>query len=364
VSASRVQSSTTGMKAGGYYDVHSEYQRRVIEGGDALIVRAVDGLDLAAAGGSATIGDYGAGTGATSVHAVRTALAALRARDPELPLLAVHNDVISSDFSQLFRNVAGPDGYLELPGGPVYPAAAAGSFFGQVLPPASVQLGMCSNAAHWLREQPRVESPGGMFLSDVGQPARGTLAELAASDWLAFLEARAAELAPGGRLLVQGIGTTEEDGVERISASRLLAAMWAVAAELAGEGRLDRAALDGYVFPVYCRSVAEVTAPVAGGGLAGSLEVLSADVDEVSNPYWERLEADGDPEAYASSYVQFVRAFAESTMTTHLFEPGAVGVEPGALCEEYFARLERATAADPAAGRYEAWVVRLLLGRR
>ena len=50
-------------------------------------------------------------------------------------------------------------------------------------------------------------------------------------------------------------------------------------------------------------------------------------------------------------------------MTAHLFEPAAKGEDPATVRDEFFARLEAATAADPRAGRYEAWIVRLVLGR-
>jgi cyclopropane-fatty-acyl-phospholipid synthase len=296
---------------------------------------------------------------------MRTAVEAVRRRDRELPVLAVHNDVLTSDFSQLFRNIASPDGFLALDGGPVYVVAAAGSFFAQVVPTATVRLGMCSNAAHWLREQPRLDTPDGMYLADITGKAREALGAQAAGDWTEFLGARAAELAPGGRLLVQGIGATSIDGREEVSASRLLRVMWEVATGLADDGQLDPEVLNGYVFPAYCRSVAEVTEPCRKGGpLADRLEVVSADVDEVPNPYWERFERDGDAPAYAKAYVEFVRAFAESTMLEHLFEPGARGTAPDALCDEYFGRLEAATVADPAGGRYEAWVVRFVVVRR
>ncbi len=202
-----------------------------------------------------------------------------------------------------------------------------------------------------------------MYHSDATGEARASLAAAAAEDWLAFLGARAAELAPGGRFLVQGIGSvSEEGGAKHVSASKLLGAMWRVAVQLAGDGLLDPKLLGDYVFPVYCRSGEEVTAP-ARGELADRLEVVSVGVDEVPDPYWEAYERDGDPAAYAQVYTQFVRAFSESTLKENLFDPGATGIEPDALCDEFFGRLETATAADPAAGRYEAWVVRAMFRR-
>lgn len=67
---------------------------------------------------------------------------------------------------------------------------------------------------------------------------------------------------------------------------------------------------------------------------------------------------------YAADYTAFVRAFSESTMTTHLFEPGARGIDSANLCGQYFSRFENASAADPEVGRYEAWILRLVLVRR
>jgi hypothetical protein len=173
---------------------------------------------------------------------------------------------------------------------------------------------------------------------------------------------RAAELAPGGRLLVEGIGrTTAPDGTELVSAARPLRLMWEVAVKLCDDGLLDRGVLDEYVIPVYCRSPEEATAPDA---LAGDLAVGSAEVDEVASPYWEMLERDGDRDAYAEAYTAFVRAFSESTMASHLFEPGARGIGPAKLCDEFFRRFQAETAADPDAGRYEAWILRVVLVRR
>jgi hypothetical protein len=329
------------------YDAHSEYQRRVVVGGDRLIRELVSALDDPSAAETVTIADYGAGTGATSVHAMRAAVEAVRARSAAVPILAVHNDVVTSDFTQLFHNVGSGGGYLGLPGGPVYATAAAGSFFDQVLPEATVDAGMCSNAAHWLREQPQVTVPDGMYFAEATGEARHRLAAQAAADWHAFLTARAAELRPHGRLIVQGIGRSDEV----VSAARLLAVMWQVAVGLVDDGKLDRAALDDYVSPIYCRDAAEMSDTVPG------LAVAALTQDAVDNPYWERYERDGDAAAYAETYIGFVRAFAAPSLTSGLFGGSA------ALCDEFFARLQAATEADPEAGRFEAWIVRATFAR-
>jgi cyclopropane-fatty-acyl-phospholipid synthase len=350
----RGEATTSGMKRAGYYDAHSEYQRRVVEAGAAAIRRMIGELDLDAVKGPLTIADYGAGTGATSVQAMGTAIEAVRVRSEDIPVLAIHNDLPTSDFGAL-RLAAEKGGYLGIGGGPIYSAAAAGSFFDQVLPDSVVRMGMCFNAAHWYRRPPDVGPIDGMYFSAAEGEQRERLASQAAGDWEAFLEARAAELVPGGRFLVQGIGTDDEG---RASAAELLDQMWKVAVDLRDRGVLDREALDRFVFPVYCRTAAEAATPVEpGGALAGELTQVTSHMEEVPNPYWEELERSGDVEEYAGAYTAFVRAFAESTLDRELFAPGARGADPAAVRDQFFKDLERATAADPAAGRYRAYVL-------
>ncbi len=348
------------MKGGGFYDAHSEYQHRVILAGEARIRHAIATLDLDGIAGALTISDYGAGTGATSVLAVHAAIRAIRERGATLPIVAVHNDLPTSDFSSLFELAAAAGGYLGEPG-PIYSTAAAGSFFGQVVADGSVHLGLCSNAAHWFREQPDVGPVEGMYFSAAKGKAGERLAAQAAEDWRSFLGARAAELAPGGRLLVQGIAT---DG-SQVSAAGLLDQMWRVCRDLVHEELLDSETVARYIFPVYCRSKKEVASPVEpGGALAARLTLVSSKLEEVPNPYWEQLGRDGDAQAYARTYSDFVRAFSEANLTRDLFSPGARGVEPGQLCTEFFDRFEQLTSAQPDAGRYRAYVLSSIFIRR
>ena len=253
--------------------------------------------------------DYGSSTGANSIKAVRTAIECARADDPDRPIVAIHNDLPTNDWNQLFRNLtASPDSYLALAGPPVLPLASAVSFFLPAAPAGSVHLGVSFSAAHWLREQPTAAVPKGFYFCEATGKARAELAQQADADWTAFLAARASDLAAGGRLLVQMVGSVaaargrrrRSDETE-VTARKLLRAMAEVATGMANNGIVDRGAVRRYVLPVYARTVDEARAPLtrADSPVHDAFTVIECRTDPVANPYFTKWLADHDAAAYA-----------------------------------------------------------------
>jgi len=358
--------TTKGMASG--YDEHSEYQRAVAGTGAALIEECVEATGPLPDGATFVVADFGASTGKNSIASVRTAVDAVRSASPTRPIAVLHNDVPTNDWNTLFANVASDEhSYLKAAGPPALPLASAITFFEPAAPAGSVHLGMSFSAAHWLREQPTA-AVDGFYFCDATGAARDALAAQADADWTAFLVARAHDLAPGGRLLVQDVGTEPEgDGnAPHVTASRLLAAMHDVAVQMADAGELDPDAVERYLLPVYARTPAEAVAPIerAGSDLAAAFTVIEARTDPVANPYLTAWKADGDGAAYGTAYAAFVRGFTESSLREHLFVPGAVGADPQQRIDEYFARLEARFAADPEADAFEDWTLTVVLARR
>ncbi len=350
---------TEGMGRDGYYDAHSEYQRSVAETGAALIDRCVAATTLPGDGESYVVADYGCSTGANSIKMVSRAIAAVRAREPGIAAAVLHNDVPTNDFNQLFANLAAtPDSYLDLDP-PVLPLVSVVSFFQVAAPIGSVRLGMSFSAAHWLSTQPDVFVPGGFYFADAMGDTQAALEQQAADDWATFLRARRDELAPGGRLLVQMVGTNEAG---QVTARRLLHAMAEVGEAMASEGLIDLDAVDRYILPVYARTAVEAEQPLHDDPmLAAAFTVDEISVDPVPNPYLEEWNQDGDNFAYARKYAAFVRGFTESNLRLHLFD--AAG-DPGAgVVEEYFSRLEARFAAAPMEDRFEDWTLTVILAR-
>ena len=332
-----------------HYDAHSQYQRAVADTGASRIVECVDAVSI---GEHETfvVADYGAATGVNSMAAVRAVVEAVRERRRAQPVAALHNDLPSNDWNTLFRNVeSSPDSYRTVNGPAVVTLASAISFFEPAAPSGVVHLGMSFSAAHWLRTQPSVTVPNGFYFCEATGATRDALVEQADRDWTAFLAARAADLAPGGRLLVQMVGT-DADG--NVTARKLLRAMADVAGDMARAGLLDAGAVDRYILAAYARTVEEVRAPYATSGSVfhDVFTEIECRTDPVPNPYFTKWEADHDADAYANSYAAFVRGFTESSLREHLFTPGVNDGTVDAALDDYFARVTARFAADPARG--------------
>jgi hypothetical protein len=352
------------MKGGGYYDDHSQYQRQVAATGASIIEECVAAIPLPDPGEAVVVVDYGASTGANSIASVRAAIAAVRARRSDQPVAAVHNDLPTNDWNRLFANLASrPDSYLKLPGPPVLPLASAISFFEPAVPTRSAHLGVSFSAAHWLRNEPSVTVPEGFYFCETTGKARAELAAQADTDWTTFLTARAADLASGGRLLVQMVGSDPPN----VTARKLLRAMTEVARELVSDGKLSAGAVDRYLLPVYARTTDEARAPLerSDSVLSGAFRIETIRTDRVPNPYLDRWRADGDAAEYGRAYAGFARGFTESSLRQDLFEPGVTaGNDPEKVLDDYFARLAARFAADPEADAFEDWTLTVVLARR
>ena len=253
------------------------------------------------------------------------------------------------------------------------PLASAVSFFLPAAPVGSVHLGVSFSAAHWLREQPTAAVPKGFYFCEATGKARAALAQQADADWTAFLEARASDLAAGGRLLVQMVGSASAAGAvdgddsdeTEVTARKLLRAMAEVATGMANNGIVDRGAVRRYVLPVYARTVDEARAPLtrADSPVHDAFTVIECRTDPVANPYYTKWLADHDAAAYARAYAAFVRGFTESSLRDHLFGPGTTGADVDAAVDEFFTRLTARFEADPERDRFDDWTLTVVLAR-
>ncbi len=252
------------------------------------------------------VADYGASNGLNSLLPIGAAIAVLRKRTrPDHSVLVAHTDSPDNDFSEMFRNLEhDPDSYLSRDRA-TFPSAVGRSFYSQILPSNSVNLGWSAWAIHWLS---RVPCPidGHIQVSQCSDEAvRSAFARQAAQDWHEFVAFRGRELCPGGRLVVMttAIGDDGEFGYRP-----LLSAIVDTLAELAGSGLITDDELAAMCLPTVGRRAGDFAAPFAPSGRFEQLVVEHVDVFDADDRFWDRYRVDGDTAAFGAKWAGFARA--------------------------------------------------------
>lgn len=313
--------------------------------------------------------DYGCGPGHSALDSVAPVIEAYRRIDPGGSIVIRHSDQVGNDWNSLFALVFSPDGY-QREGSAIRTEAVPGSFYTQLAASGSVALGTCFAASHWLSRPLSPYSPGTVWFADLEGEARAEFAALARADWTRFLRCRAAELRPGGMIIVSTLGSVPDDseinGI-RTSARKLYRAIFDVTNQMVIDGLLEASALDNFVFALWFPTAEEACAPINGEpDLKEAFEIIEASVAPApvhpDDVYEDSL---GDPATYARLYAGYIRGFGESTLRLHLFGPSAKKAgEVDTLTEEFFGRLTRYYQAEPGRHASETMIMTLVLRRR
>lgn len=313
------------------------------------------------------LADYGCGPGQSTVETVKPAIAAYRELYPDAPIVVCHADQPGNDWSTLFQIASGTGGYLH-PGNGVRAEAAVGSFYDQMTAPGSVSLATCFAASHWLSHGVQLDAPGTVWYADLQGKARDTMWTFAREDWARFLRHRAAELQSGGHLLVATLGSTPDAGEVNGSAGSgrgIYRAMQHVAQSMADDGVLDAGVLDQFLFSLWFLTKEEAEDPLLNDpDLIDAFEICEISVTPAPvNPDDLFKDHLNDPTEYARRYVGYTRAFADSTLRKHLFEPGSPA-DPDAAAEEFYARLDALYQRETVRFACEIWHLVVVLKRR
>ena len=139
--------------------------------------------------------------------------ARVRAAEPDTAIVVGYEDQAQNDWQSLFRLVqghieGGPETYYE-PDGNVYAVAVGTSFYESCFAPESIDLSFSATAFHWLTSCP-ADIPDALHSACTADPAtKKAFGERARKDWTHILSKRAAELKPGGQLVVANFATDE-----------------------------------------------------------------------------------------------------------------------------------------------------------
>ncbi len=178
------------------------------------------------------------------------------------------------------------------------------------LPSGSVHVAVTGTAMHWVANAAGLASTGSVF---PGYPDHTDEAErrawrvAAARQWERLLEMRATELAPGG-WFVAALPASPAPCPERTGLYvEIVADMNRVLADWCRAGRIGAGTVAAIVVPVWMRTLDEIRRPFeTGGGRVAGLELESAELFRLDNPYWHE-----DPAVFARDYVRSVTAWGK-----------------------------------------------------
>jgi hypothetical protein len=357
--------ATTGMKGAGYYDQHSSAQLSTIQALQDWVDDAVASLPLLAAAQPVTVLDLGSSEGRNAIRVMEAIVRGLRRRTGQ-PLQTIYSDLASNNFNQLFANLEEARRACLFAAG-VYPGVVGSSFYGPLLPPGTVHLATSFNAIQWLDQLPSVPVPDFVaYLRPhpprpglaVSPEATAAFTRQAEQDLVRFLEFRARELVPGGKLLVAGPGDTNQtrvgDGISDVLNDACL--------DLVAAGRLKREEYERLTLPAYFRTVAELLAPLdrEDSPVRGAFAVDRAEAMEVPTPFFVEFRRGGDVAAYAGAYTGFLRAISEPVVKAAFRQPDGEAETVERLYERIRARLQ----AEPERYLFRYILVAALLTRR
>jgi hypothetical protein len=357
--------ATTGMKGAGYYDRHSAAQLASIQALQGWVDEAVANLPLPDPGEPVTVLDLGSSEGRNAIHVMAAVVAGLRRRTGQ-PVRTVYSDLASNNFNQLFANLEEARGSGLFPEG-VYASAVGGSFYGPLLPPGTVHLATSFNAIQWLDRLPAVPLPDAVAYRRphpsrpgpaVSPEATAAFTRQAEQDLVRFLECRARELVPGGKLLLASPGDTDQARVGDGMADLFNDAC----RDLVAAGWLGRAQYERVTMPVYFRTVAELLVPLEreGSPVRGAFAVDHAGALEVPAPFVVEFRRSGDVAAYAGAYTGFLRAVSEPVVRAALDQPE----REAAIVECLYERVRARLLAEPERYSWRYIQVAALLTRR
>jgi len=176
------------------------------------------------------------------------------------------------------------------------------------MPPGSVHVAVTGTALHWIADSVGLASTGSVFPgypdhADEGERrAWGAAAE---RQWQRMLELRALELAVDGRFIAAVPASPAPDSDRTGLYAEIIGDMNRVLAGWHRAGRIGADAVAAVVVPVWMRTLDEMVAPFeADGGQVAGLELESAELFRLDNPYWH-----DDPAVFAREYVRSVTSW-------------------------------------------------------
>ncbi len=326
------------MEGGGFYNRNSAMQAGGIAGLLPMLEKAA--RSIAIGDEPIVIADYGASQGRNSMGPMRIAIEEIRARTgAERVVEVIHTDLPSNDFTALFMALeSDPLSYLSAQHN-VFSSAIGRSYFQPILAPQSVHLGWNTWTLHWLDGEPIQARDHIIAGESKDQQVLAELKQRLAMNWRRFLECRATELRPGGKLITGFVGRKRDlHGWEW-----LLGEFWEAILDLGKEGVLSAEEQVRLTLPVGPRQIEDVREPFEGSESYAGLTLEHSSLVDVPDPFWKAYEASGDAAALGRSHADTTRAWSGPTLAHCLGDRP----DKAAVLDKVYNRLAERLAVAP-----------------
>ena len=339
------------MSGGGVYSLATIGAKHVIDAATPMVLDAIESLPLESFAGGFTLSDMGTADAGTSMAMITRAIDCVSARAPQAPISVVYADQPRNDFNALISNVYGLgafESYLERRAD-IFPLVSGTTFYKQILPPGTLDIGFSATAMHWL-------SAKVCNLTNHVQAVGAQGAELDAfrrqahADWRQILLHRARELKPGGKLVLINFARDAEGRyLGNTGGVNMFDNFNQIWLDFLAEQRISRAEYDNMTLPQYYNTVEEFSAPLLDSGdpvHQAGLRLEHIETRIVKCPYAESFKQHGDAARFAQEYIPTIRSWNESIFFNALSGERSVE-ERRQIIEDYYATYRDQVSANP-----------------
>jgi hypothetical protein len=340
MSVSKAQSEGITMSGGGIYSLATTGAKHVIDAATPLVLDAIKSLPLESMEQGFSISDMGCADAGTSLTMIGTVIDAVSARAPGTAVSVIYTDQPHNDFNALITNVygLGPfETYLDNRE-QIFPLVSATSFYRQILPHNSLNLGFSATAMHWLSQKVCNISNHVQAVGAQGSELQA-FRNQAHSDWRQILIHRAKELEPGGKLVLINFGTNEEGqylgNTGGINMFDTFNQIWQ---SFLDQKRIKNQEYENMTLPQYYNSVEEFSTPLIDPGEAvyqAGLRLDHIDTRIVKCPFAEDYTHHRDATRFADEYIPTIRSWNESIYFNALSTDRPVEERRG-IIEDYY----------------------------
>jgi SAM-dependent methyltransferase len=274
------------MSGGGLYSLATIGAKHVIDAATPMVIEAIDNLALSSIESGFTISDMGTADAGTSLSMITKVVDTVAGRAPGAPVTVVYSDQPRNDFNALIANVYGLgsyESYLERHAD-IFPLVSGTSFYRQIVPANTLDIGFSATAMHWLSAKVCNLSNHVQAVGAQGEELTAFRAQ-AHRDWRRILLHRARELKPGGKLVLINFARDEQGRyLGNTGGVNMFDTFNQIWLDFLQQDRISREEYENMTLPQYYNTC----------------------------PYAESLKEHGDAARFAEEYIPTIRSWNES----------------------------------------------------